>query len=92
MHCNTHILWRVIGAPADEGDLGAGALSALELIRDIVDGVAAADALLALLVLALGVDELLAEGGPVVLLGCLLNYNLFPVVANLVDDVLGVLA
>lgn len=83
---------RIIGAPRDEGDLGARAFAALELVRDVVDGVAAADALLAPLVLALGVDELLAEGRPVVYVGRLLDDDLFPVVADLVDDVLGVLA
>lgn len=83
---------RIIGGPRDEGDLGACALAVLELVLDVEHGVTAANALLALAVLALGVEELLAEDRPVSLLGCLLDNNLLPVVADLVDDPLGVLA
>ena len=88
----TYVLRRIIGGPRDEGDLGACALAVLELVLDVEDTVTAANALLALAVLALGVEELLAEDRPVSLLGCLLNNNLLPVVADLVDDPLGVLA
>lgn len=83
---------RIIGGPRDESDLGASALTILKLVLDVEDSVTAANALLALAVLALGVEELLAEDRPVSLLGCLLNNNLLPVVADLVDDPLGVLA
>ena len=83
---------RIIGGPRDEGDLGACALAILELVLDVEDSVTAANALLALAVLALGVKELLAEDRPVSILGCLLNNNLLPVVADLVDDPLDVLA
>jgi len=88
----TYVLRRIIGSPRDEGDLGTCALTVLELVLDVENSVTAANALLALAVLALGVEELLAEDRPVSLLGCLLNNNLFPVVANLVDNPLGVLA
>jgi energy-converting hydrogenase Eha subunit B len=88
----TYVLGRVIGSPRDEGDLGACTLTVLELVLDVENSVTAANALLALAVLALGVEELLAEDRPVSLLGCLLNNNLLPVVADLVDDPLGVLA
>lgn len=87
----TYVLRRIIGSPRDEGDLGACALTVLELVLDVENSVTAANALLALAVLALGVEELLAEDRPVSLLGCLLNDNLLPVVADLVDDPLGVL-
>jgi hypothetical protein len=85
-------LGRIIRGPRDEGDLGACALTTVELVLDIEDGVTTANALLALAVLALGVQELLAEDVEVGLLGCLLNNNLLPVVADLVDDPLDVLA
>ena len=88
----TYVLRRIIGGPRDEGDLGACALAVVELVLDVEDSVTAANALLALAVLALGVEELLTEDGPVSLLGGLLNDNLLPVVADLVDDPLGVLA
>jgi hypothetical protein len=88
----TDVLRRIIRSPRDEGDLGACALAVVELVLDVEDSVTAANALLALAVLALGVEELLTEDGPVSLLGGLLNNNLLPVVADLVDDPLGVLA
>jgi len=88
----TYVLRRIIGGPRDEGDLGACALAVLELVLDVEDTVTAANALLALAVLALGVEELLTEDGPVSLLGGLLDNNLLPVVTDLVDDPLGVLA
>jgi len=86
------VLRGIIRRPGDEGDLGARALAVLELVLDIEDGVAAADALLALTVLALGVEQLLTEHVEVGLVGCLLDDNLLPVVADLVDDPLEVLA
>jgi hypothetical protein len=85
-------LRRIIGGPRDEGDLGACALAVLELVLDVENSVTAANALLALAVLALGVEELLAEDRPVSLLGRLLDNDLLPVVADLVDNPLGVLA
>lgn len=85
-------MWRIIWAPSNKGDFRASALTALELVGHIVDGVAAADALLALLVFALGIDELFAENRPVVLLRRLFDNDFLPVVADLVDDVLDVLA
>lgn len=83
---------RIIGGPADECDLAAGTLARVELVLDIEYGVAAANALLALAVFALCVEKLLAESVEVGLLGGLLNDNLLPVVAYLVDDPLDVLA
>lgn len=91
-HSKSYVLRRIIGGPRDEGDLGACALTTLELVLDVENSVTAANALLALAVLALGVKELLAEDRPVSILGCLLNNNLLPVVADLVDDPLDVLA
>jgi len=88
----THVLRRIIGAPADEGNLVSHALAALEIVLDVVDGVAAADALLASTVLALGADQLLTKDGPVILGRGLLDDDLFPVIANLVDDPLCALA
>lgn len=88
----THVLWRIVGCPADEGDLAPGALARVELVLDIEHGITATNALLALAVLALCVQKLLAEGIEVGLLGSLLNDNLFPVVADLVDNPLDVLA
>lgn len=80
----------IVGDPREEADLVALALTGVVL--DVVDGVAATEALFALLVLALGGDELLAEGVVVVVGGGLLNDNLLPVVGDLVDDPLGALA
>lgn len=89
---STYVLRRIVWSPADECDLAPRALARLELVLDVEDGVAAADALLALAVLALRVEQLLAEGVKVGFLGRLLDDNLFPVVADLVDDPLDVLA
>jgi hypothetical protein len=85
-------LRRIVRAPGNKGDLAPRALAALELVLDVKDGVAAADALLALAVLALGVEQLFTETGPVALRRCLLNHNFLPVVADLVDDVFDRLA
>lgn len=91
-YVKTYVLWRIIGSPADECDLAAGTLAAVQVILDVVDGIATADTLFALAVLALCVKKLLAEDVKVGLLGSLLNDNLLPVVADLVDDPLDVLA
>jgi len=80
-------LRRIIRAPSNEGNLAPRPLTTLKLILDIKDGIAAADALLALAVLALGIKQLFAETGPVALSARLLDDNLLPVVADLVDDV-----
>ena len=88
----TYVLRRIIWRPADESDLAPGAFSALELVLDVENGVATANALLAAAVLALGVEQLLTEDVKVGLLGSLLDDNLFPVVADLVDDPLDILA
>jgi len=88
----THVLGGIIGHPADEGDLAALALAAGSVVLDVVDGVAAADALVALAVLALGADQLLAESVVVCLGGLLLDDNLLPVIGDLEDDPLEALA
>ena len=64
----THVLSSIIGHPGDEGDLAALALAVGSVVLDVVDGVATANARVALAVVALGVDELLAESLVVVLL------------------------
>jgi hypothetical protein len=58
----------IIGHPADEGDLVALALAVGSVVLDVVDSVTAANARVAPAVVALGVDELLAESLVVVLL------------------------
>lgn len=88
----TYVLRGIIWRPADKSDLAPGALSAVELVLDVEHGVATANALLALAVLAFGVEQLLAEDVKVGLLGSLLDDNLFPVVADLVDNPFDVLA
>ena len=80
----------IIGHPADEGDLVA--LSAVLLKLDVVHSVAATNARLALLVVALGVDQLLPESLVVSLGGRLLNNDLLVVVGDFEDDPLGALA
>jgi hypothetical protein len=62
------------------------ALTAFELVLHVKDGVAAADALLALAVLGLCVEKLLAEFRPLALRAGLLDHDLLPVVTDLVDD------
>jgi hypothetical protein len=89
---NTHILRRIIRAPANKRDLATRPFAALQLIAHIKHGIPAADALLALAILGFGVDQLVAERAPVALVGLLFDDNLFPVVADLVDDVFDVLA
>lgn len=64
----THVLSSIIGHPADEGDLVALALAVGSVVLDVVDSVTAANARVAPAVVALGVDELLAESLVVVLL------------------------
>jgi hypothetical protein len=89
---STHVLRRIIWRPADECNLAPGALARVELVLDVEYGVAATNALLALAVFALCVEKLLAEHVEVGLLGGLLNDNLLPVVADLVDDPFDILA
>lgn len=50
---SAYVLRRIIWRPADECDLASRSLARLELVLDIEDSIAAADALLALAVLAL---------------------------------------
>jgi hypothetical protein len=88
----THILRRIIWAPRNKRNFGPRSLATGQIILDIVDGITTAHALLALAVLALGVEQLLAEHVEVGLVGCLLHHNLFPVVADLVDYPLDVFA
>jgi hypothetical protein len=64
----THVLSSIIGHPADEGDLVALALAVGSVVLDVVDSVTAANSRVAPAVVALGVDELLAESLVVVLL------------------------
>lgn len=88
----THVLRRIIWHPRDKGDLAALALSAIGIVLDIKDGVSATHNDLTLLVLALGVEKLLAELGVVWVRRRLLDDNLLPIVGDLVDDPLGRLA
>lgn len=89
---STHVLWGVIWHPGDKGDLAALALTTIGVVLDIEDSVSATHDFLALLVLALGAEKLLAEFGVVWVGRGLLNDNLLPVVGDLVDDPLGRLA
>ena len=73
-------------------DNGAPLALASSVVLDIVDGVSATDALVSSSVLALCVEELLAEDGVVGLSGRVLDDDLLPVVRDLVDDPLGRLA
>lgn len=83
---------RIIRAPGNKRDLVARALTALELVLDIEDGIAAANALLAAAVLALRVEQLVAEGVVVRVRRRLLDDDFLPVVADLVNDPLQRLA
>jgi len=89
---HTRILRRIIRAPADKGDLVARTLTRLQLILDVEDGISTTDSLLAASVLALCVQELVTESVVVGVCGGLLNDNLFPVIADLVDDPFDILA
>jgi hypothetical protein len=79
-------LRRIIWRPADKCNLAPGALARVEIVLDVKHGIATTNAFLALAVFALCVEKLLAEGIEVGFLGGLLNDNLFPVVADLVDN------
>jgi hypothetical protein len=81
----THILRRIIWAPRNKSDLGPRSLATRQIILNIVDSIATADALLALAVLALGAEQFVAEHVIVGLVGRLFHHDLFPVVADLVD-------
>jgi hypothetical protein len=85
-------LRRIIWRPADECNLAPGTLARVQVVLDIEHGIAATNALLALAVFALCVEKLLTEGIEVGFLGGLFDDNLFPVVADLVDDPLDILA
>lgn len=82
----------IIGHPADEADLVALALAVGSVVLDVVDSVTAANARVALAVVALSADELLAESLVVVLSGLVLDDNLLVVIGDLVDDPLEALA
>jgi len=86
------VLRSIVRCPANKGNLAPRALATVKLVLDIEDGIAATDALLATAVLALGVEELLAEDVKVCLLGRLFDDNLFPVITDLVDYPLDVFA
>jgi hypothetical protein len=88
----TYVLRRIIWRPADECNLAPGSLARVELVLDIEYGIAAANALFALAVFALCVEQLLTESVKVCLLGGLLNDNLFPIIADLVDNPFDVFA
>ena len=90
--CSTYLNTSIIRAPSNEGDLAPLALSARQIVVEVVDGVSGALGQGAALGLALGVDELLAEGVPVGLLGRGLDDNRLVVVGQRVDDVLDRLA
>jgi len=76
----------IIRAPGDEGNLGPSSLAALKIVFDVEDGITATDALLAAAVLALSIQELLAEGVEVGVVGGFFDDDFFPVVGDLVDD------
>jgi len=80
------VLWGIIRAPADKGNFVPRALRVLQLVLNIEDSVASTDTFLSATILALRIQQLFAEYGPVAFCACLLNDNLFPVVADLVDD------
>ncbi len=82
---------RIIRHPRNKRDLAPLALPS-SLVLDIEDRVPTANALSAGLVLALGAQQLLAEFAVVGIGGCFFNDDLFPVVADLVDDPFGALA
>jgi hypothetical protein len=82
----------IIRRPTNESNLAPAPLAALQLILDIKDGVAATDSLLSAAVFALGVEQLLAEDVEVCFFRRLLDDNLLPVVADLVDYPFDVLA
>lgn len=65
---------------------------AFQVVLDIKYGITAAHDLVALLVRALGVQQLLPELAVVWVGGGLLNLDLLPVIGDLVDDPLGALA
>ena len=92
MAIETHVLRCIIWAPRDESNLVSGSFTTLELVLDIENGISAADTFLALLVFGLCIEQFLAEGAVVWVLRRLFDHNLFPVVADLVDDPLGVFA
>lgn len=76
---------RIIRHPRDKRDLATLALAG-GLVLDVEDRVPAADPLNAGLVLALGRQQLLAEFAVVRVRGRLFHHDLFPVVADFVDD------
>jgi hypothetical protein len=85
-------LTRIIGRPANKRNLGPASLSTLQLVLNIEDGIPATDALIAATVVALGVEQLLAEDVEVCFFGGFLDDDFLVVVANLVDYPFDVLA
>ena len=88
MHC-THILWRIIRHPRNKRNLASLALAAFRIILNIEHGISPSLTFFAALVLALGVEQLLSEFAVIWVTAGLLNYNFFPVVADLVDNPFG---
>lgn len=91
----THVLWRIIWHPCDEGDLVARARTTRCFVLHIEDGVSATNAQRSVgptLALALRADKLFAELAVVWVAASLLNDNLLPVVGDLKDDPLCALA
>jgi hypothetical protein len=85
-------LARIIWRPANKRNLAPGSLATLQLILDVEDRVPPTDALLSAAVLALGVEQLLAEDIVVCFFGGFLDDDFFVVVADLVDYPFNVLA
>jgi hypothetical protein len=81
---DTGIIW----GPGDKGNLVAETIARGEAVLEVVDGVTGALANSAGAGLGGGVDELLTEVVPVLVLRSLLNDNLLEVIRELVDDVL----
>jgi len=88
-HQRTHILRRIIRHPTNKRNLAPRPLPTLQLILDIKDRITAADPLFALLVLALGVEQLFAEDGVVRVGRGLFDDDFLVVVGDFVDDPFG---
>jgi hypothetical protein len=89
---NAHILWCIIWAPTEKGDLAATAFAAVEIILYIVDSIAPTNTFLATAVEAFSVKQLLAKYVVISNLRSLLYNDLLPVITNLIDNPLCILA
>lgn len=81
----------VVRGPSEECNLVSLSLARSQIVVDVIDSVSWARTFLSVSALALGIDKLLAEGFPIIILTSLLDHNFLVIVGELIDDVFDLL-